>query len=144
MSTKFFACLELVEARKVAEAANTLHLPAHSLLFHAGDDGAAGIYVVVNGSVGMFLADGDKLVQTNTLRPGESVGDLDVIDGERPTCALSTAAAPVHAWRPAPLHCTPLRVPPVATLTCGAACRRAAQHHMHGAGGWRRTAAGAA
>lgn len=81
MSTKFFACLELEDSRKVAEAATTVHLPPHRILFEAGDGGAAGIYVVVEGSVGMFLSDGDQLIQTNTLQPGESVGDLDVLDG---------------------------------------------------------------
>lgn len=84
MSTKFFACLELEDSRKVAEAATTVHLPPHRILFEAGDGGAAGIYVVVEGSVGMFLSDGDQLIQTNTLQPGESVGDLDVLDGTIP------------------------------------------------------------
>lgn len=27
------------------------------------------------------MHDGDKQVHTNTLRPGESVGDVDVLDG---------------------------------------------------------------
>lgn len=58
-----------------------VELQPHSLLFRAGDDGSEGIFVVVEGSLGMFLHDGEKLVQTNALQPGESVGDLDVIDG---------------------------------------------------------------
>lgn len=81
LSTKFFACLELDDSRKVAEATTTLTLEPHSILFNAGDDGSSGIFVVVEGCLGMFLPDGDGLAQTNTLMPGESVGDLDVIDG---------------------------------------------------------------
>lgn len=88
MSTKFFACLELEDSRKVAEAATTVHLPPHRILFEAGDGGAPGIYVVVEGSVGMFLPDGDQLIQTNTLQSGESVGDLDVLDGTFSTSHL--------------------------------------------------------
>ena len=84
LSTKFFACLELDDSRKVAEATTTVALEPHSLLFSAGDDGSSGIFVVVEGCLGMFLADGDGLLQTNTLMPGESVGDLDVIDGVLP------------------------------------------------------------
>lgn len=88
MSTKFFACLDLEDSKNIAEATSMLELQPHSLLFRAGDDGSEGIFVVVEGSLGMFLHDGEKLVQTNALQPGESVGDLDVIDG-----ALSTFTA---------------------------------------------------
>jgi lysophospholipid hydrolase len=88
MSTKFFACLDLEDSKKVAEATIMVELQPHSLLFRAGDDGSEGIFVVVEGSLGMFLHDGEKLVQTNALQPGESVGDLDVIDGSVPFSAL--------------------------------------------------------
>lgn len=81
MSTKFFACLDLEDSKNIAEATSMVELQPHSLLFRAGDDGSEGIFVVVEGSLGMFLHDGEKLVQTNALQPGESVGDLDVIDG---------------------------------------------------------------
>ena len=83
LSTKFFACLELDDSRKVAEATTTITLAPHSILFRAGDDGSSGIFVVVEGCLGMFLPDGEGLAETNKLMPGESVGDLDVIDGMR-------------------------------------------------------------
>lgn len=60
MSTKFFACLELDDSRKVAEAATTVHLPPHRILFEAGENGSSGIYVVVEGSVVCFcISPGD-------------------------------------------------------------------------------------
>ena len=84
LSTKFFACLELDDSRRVADATTTIRLAPHSILFQAGDDGSSGIFVVVQGCLGMFLPDGDGLAETNKLMPGESVGDLDVIDGAQP------------------------------------------------------------
>ncbi len=41
---------------------------------------------MVDGELGVFLADAshDVPVLTNTLRYGESVGDLDVLDGGGP------------------------------------------------------------
>jgi CRP-like cAMP-binding protein len=88
LSTKFFACLELDDSRKVAEATTTITLTPHSILFRAGDDSSSGIFVVREGCLGMFLPDGDGMAETNKLMPGESVGDLDVIDGAGPATAL--------------------------------------------------------
>lgn len=96
LSTKFFACLELDDSRKVAEATSTITLAPHSILFRAGDDSASGIFVVVDGCLGMFLPDGEGLAQTNKLMPGESVGDLDVIDGA-PTGRGRKSLAPARA-----------------------------------------------
>jgi CRP-like cAMP-binding protein len=73
----------------VAEATTTITLDPHSILFRAGDDGSSGIFVVVEGCLGMFLPDGEGLAETNKLMPGESVGDLDVIDGAPPCCLVS-------------------------------------------------------
>ncbi len=49
----------------------------------SGESSAPGIFIVVDGELGVFLADTshDAPVHTNTLRYGESVGDLDVLDG---------------------------------------------------------------
>ena len=52
-------------------------------LFETGDDSSSGIFIVLEGAVGVYMHDGDKLMHTNTLRPGESVGDVDILDGER-------------------------------------------------------------
>jgi CRP-like cAMP-binding protein len=58
-------------------------LEPHEMLFETGDNSEGGIYVVVEGALGVFLAGSDsKTRHTNTLHPGESVGDLDVLDGE--------------------------------------------------------------
>ena len=50
-------------------------------LFTVGDSSAPGIFIVVEGQLGVFLEDGLQRLQTNTLRAGETVGDLDVLDG---------------------------------------------------------------
>lgn len=50
-------------------------------LFETGDDSSSGIFIVLEGAVGVYMHDGDKLMHTNTLRPGESVGDVDILDG---------------------------------------------------------------
>ena len=58
-------------------------LEPHETLFEAGDAADSGIYIVVEGALGVFLAGADGASRhTNTLHPGESVGDLDVLDGE--------------------------------------------------------------
>lgn len=59
-------------------------LEPHETLFETGDSSEGGIYIVVEGALGVFLAGGDGATRhTNTLHPGESVGDLDVLDGEQ-------------------------------------------------------------
>ena len=50
-------------------------------LFETGDDSSSGIFIVLEGAIGVYMHDGDKLMHTNTLRPGESVGDVDILDG---------------------------------------------------------------
>lgn len=53
------------------------------VLFRVGDDSQSGIFIVVEGRLGVYLEenDSDSLTLTNTLITGESVGDLDVLDG---------------------------------------------------------------
>jgi hypothetical protein len=50
-----------------------------------GDDSEAGVFVVMEGSLGVFLQEDEQRtappLMTNTLREGESVGDVDVLDG---------------------------------------------------------------
>ncbi len=62
-------------------------------LFETGDDSSSGIFIVLEGAIGVYMHDGDKLMHTNTLRPGESVGDVDILDGmqnhhQRHACRL--------------------------------------------------------
>ena len=51
------------------------------VLFSVGDDSQAGIFIVVEGALGVYLEEAGALCHTNTLSAGESVGDLDVLDG---------------------------------------------------------------
>ena len=60
-------------------------------LFETGDDSSSGIFIVLEGAVGVYMHDGDKLMHTNTLRPGESVGDVDILDGRHSTCTVPVA-----------------------------------------------------
>ena len=65
-------------------------LEPHETLFETGDSSEGGIYIVVEGALGVFLAGGDGATRhTNTLHPGESVGDLDVLDGEQVTVTVA-------------------------------------------------------
>ena len=52
------------------------------VLFRNGEDSQSGIFIVVEGGLGVYLDEGDELRLTNILRTGESVGDLDVLDGK--------------------------------------------------------------
>ena len=51
------------------------------VLFRSGEDSQSGIFIVVEGGLGVYLDEGEELRLTNILRTGESVGDLDVLDG---------------------------------------------------------------
>jgi Cyclic nucleotide-binding domain len=62
-------------------------LQPEEVLFCSGDCSESGLYAVVEGNLDVFCQDGDQRVLTNTLNPGESVGDLDVVDGT------------MHRWR---------------------------------------------
>lgn len=50
-------------------------------LFCTGDMSESGLYIVVEGSLNIFCQDGEQRVLTNTLKPGESVGEMDLLDG---------------------------------------------------------------
>ncbi|KAG1675221.1 hypothetical protein FOA52_016250 [Chlamydomonas sp. UWO 241] len=84
-STKFFAVLDVEEANALFQATTRLQLGPHEVLFRAGDPSDSGIFIVVSGSLGVFREEGPEAtpVLFNTLRYGESVGDLDVVDGAR-------------------------------------------------------------
>lgn len=67
-----------------------VRVAAGEVLFSVGDSSAPGIFIVVEGRLGVFLEDGLQRLQTNVLHAGETVGDLDVLDGAQPgPCAIS-------------------------------------------------------
>ena len=47
---------------------------------------AAVCLIVVEGALGVYLEENGALCHTNTLCTGESVGDLDVLDGAAQGC----------------------------------------------------------
>ena len=66
----------------------------HEMLFQNGESSDPGIFIVLEGQLGVFLPEGDQLRHTNTLRTGESVGDLDVLDGaSRSPCVYANCQA---------------------------------------------------
>ena len=98
--TKFFAILDLEESRELHALCVRVNLEPGEVLFKAGDPSDEGIFIVVEGQLGVYLdkdkADTPKQCPSNTntstnsksnnayvnvLRYGESVGDIDVLDG---------------------------------------------------------------
>jgi CRP-like cAMP-binding protein len=69
--------------RACVRCCRQVRVAPREVLFSAGDDSQAGIFIVVEGQLGVFLEEAGSLCHTNTLRAGESVGDLDVLDGAR-------------------------------------------------------------
>jgi lysophospholipid hydrolase len=70
----------------LAAASATVKLAPHECLFSVGDPSDAGIFIVIEGRLGVYLpaaaGEGPSALQhTNTLHHGESVGDFDVVDG---------------------------------------------------------------
>ena len=59
-------------------------------LLQCGDDSSPGIFIVLEGRLGVYLPDNEQLLHTNTLMPGESIGDLDVLDGEQAARVIAT------------------------------------------------------
>ena len=105
-STKLLACLDLEDSRELFESAKIIRLGPEETLFHSGDTSEGGTYIVVEGSLGVFLHDvegeGSPPMHTNTLQEGESVGDLDIVDGDKRsvTCvALEEGAVLVEISR---------------------------------------------
>jgi lysophospholipid hydrolase len=72
--------------RSLLAGARQVVLQPREVLFRAGDSGEGGIFIVMEGELGVYMQDGAYAhapVHTNTLHEGESVGDLDILDGER-------------------------------------------------------------
>eukprot|EP00884_Botryococcus_braunii_P018905 jgi/Botrbrau1/5699/Bobra.0071s0032.1 len=81
LATKLFACLDLQESEELYNLTTRISLKQAELLFCTGDSSESGLFVVLEGTLDIFCQDGDQRVLTNTLSLGESVGDLDVVDG---------------------------------------------------------------
>ncbi len=71
-------------------AAELLCRTSTRLLLQCGDDSSPGIFIVLEGRLGVYLPDNEQLLHTNTLMPGESIGDLDVLDGEQAAHVIAT------------------------------------------------------
>jgi hypothetical protein len=85
-STKFFAVLEQEEATELFNKTLRRHLRPGEILFQHGDASDDGIFIVIKGLLGVYLENSEpgsdsSEFHANTLKYGESVGDLDVVDG---------------------------------------------------------------
>ena len=52
------------------------------MLFGVGESSEPGIFIVLEGQLGIYLAEGERLRLIAVLEPGESIGDFDILDGE--------------------------------------------------------------
>ena len=59
-STKFFACLELEESRELFGLSEEIEIDANQVLFRQGDESRDGIYVVVEGQLGVYVQSTNK------------------------------------------------------------------------------------
>ena len=68
--------LELELSRELFEASVEETLPPNEVLFRQGDDSSSGIYIVVEGSIGVYLqpTNGAPPVMTNILQEGSPWG----------------------------------------------------------------------
>jgi len=92
-STKFFACLELEESQELFDAAaEEFDVPPNTVVFRQGDDSSSGIYIVVQGALGVYLqeerADDDEAAAGASAAPGSGPSARDGSDG------ASSSAAP--------------------------------------------------
>ena len=71
-STKFFACLELEESRELFGMSEEIEIDANQVLFRQGDESRDGIYVVVEGQLGVY-------VQSTNKRGGMERGTLSLV-----------------------------------------------------------------
>jgi len=85
-STKFFACLELEESRELFRMSEELEIAPNQVLFRQGDESRDGIYVVVEGELGVYvqtqssgkMSDGYKSMKSSSKPSGHnfSVSDM--------------------------------------------------------------------
>ena len=72
-STKFFACLELEESQELFAASEEFDVPPNTVVFRQGDDSSSGIYIVVQGTLGVYLQEN----QTDDEDEDELIEDKD-------------------------------------------------------------------
>lgn len=96
-SAKLFACLETEDVERLFADTSRVVLAPGEALFAAGDGSEQGLFIVIQGRLDIFLslpedAEGAKPQLVNTLIYGESVGDLDILDGARRSVGARASA----------------------------------------------------
>lgn len=54
----------------------------YETLFSLGESSEPGIFIVLEGGLGVYLSESEKLRLITVLEPGESIGDFDILDGK--------------------------------------------------------------
>lgn len=80
-SAKLFACMDLEESRSVFDQCELVVLQPKQKLFEIGDSSESGIFIVFQGELGVFPSKQRESTMFGKLHCGESVGDMDVLDG---------------------------------------------------------------
>jgi CRP-like cAMP-binding protein len=91
--TEIFAGLDEASLQSLADRCRRRTFPSGTALFHEGDPGHT-LYVVVSGSVSIQrVTAGGEMVHLAQRGPGESVGELSLLDG-KPRMADAITAGP--------------------------------------------------
>ena len=53
----------------------------HEVLFNVGESSEPGIFIVLDGRLGVYVDETDKSKLISVLETGESIGDFDILDG---------------------------------------------------------------
>lgn len=91
-AARLFAGLSAGDLELVASAARRIDLEAGSALWQQGDE-ADGLYVILTGEVAISSRlPGDREVELARLGPGETMGELSLLDGGVRTASARTTA----------------------------------------------------
>lgn len=90
---RIFQHLAGADLKAVAKIAKPKSLPAHTVVFFEGNRAEA-IFIVMSGSLKVFQTAKDGRVKTlSTVGPGETFGELAMLDGQPRSASVETVSA---------------------------------------------------
>jgi CRP/FNR family transcriptional regulator, cyclic AMP receptor protein len=85
--------LTTVELERIAQRGTTKRVPARTVVFFEGDRAHA-VFVVLSGALKVFqTADDGRVRVLGTIRPGDTFGELALLDGQPRSASVETVAA---------------------------------------------------